>query len=217
MIPLVENPLISIPAGVSDIEQFRRWSRSKEFPEKVRVSYFADCIWVDFSMETFAHNRVKTAISTRLDSLVTNEKSGYFLSDGMRLVHPEAGLSTEPDGMFVSKTSIDRQKVQLEKRNESLEVVGPADMVLEVVSDTSEKKDTKELLKIYARTGIQEYWLVDVREEKCKFEIHRLSARAYTQVRKQHGWLKSGVFSRRFQLTRAENGMGLLSFTLEME
>jgi Uma2 family endonuclease len=217
MMELVENPCVVIPGWVTDLAAFRQWSRSDAFPEQIRVTYFKDGIWLDFSMETFAHNKVKIAIISELRAFVKAKKSGHVLSDRMRLVHPEVGVSTEPDGMYCTTESFQRLRVQLEKGNESLEVVGTPNMVLEVVSDTSEKKDTKELLKVYWSAGIPEYWIVDVRRDLCLFDIHRHGPKGYSTARKQAGWVKSEVFGAKLRLSREENGLGLVDFNLEMK
>jgi Uma2 family endonuclease len=217
MIELVENPCVGIPSWVTDLATFRRWSLSDEFPEQVRISYFEDYIWVDFSMETRVHNRVKTTIVSKLDVLSAEEETGEVYSDGMRLVHPEAGVSTEPDGIFVSKEALQRQRVQFERGEKALELVGSPDMVLEVVSDTSVNKDTKELFELYWKAGIQEYWIVDVRREQCLFDVHRHGPKGYSTTRKQGGWVKSEVFGKKIKLTRKESDAGLILFTLEMK
>ena len=48
-------------------------------------------------------------------------------------------------------------------------------MVLEVVSNSSVRQDTQELVEDYFWAGIPEYWLVDARGETPVFEIHGAS------------------------------------------
>jgi Uma2 family endonuclease len=217
MIELVENPCVRIPAWVTDLPSFVRWATSDEFPQQGRISFLHGYTWVDLSMETRDHNRVKTQILGVLEVHVTELDLGEMASDRMRLRHPEAALSSEPDGMFFCKESLLRQRVQFEKGGESLEVVGSPDMVLEVVSDTSEQKDTVELLKLYWLAGIDEYWIVDVRKQRRRFDIYRRGAKGYLLTRKQDGWVYSRVFGRRFRLIRAESDTGLSRFVLEMK
>ena len=42
---------------------------------------------------------------------------------------------------------------------------------MEIVSDSSVVKDTRQLRQAYARAGVHEYWLVDARGEDLLFEI----------------------------------------------
>jgi Uma2 family endonuclease len=213
MIKLVENPYFRIPAWVTDLEAFRRWARSEEFPEQGRLSFLRGYTWVDMSMETWDHNQVKTRIVGALDRL----GSGKVCSDRMRLTHPEADLSTEPDGMFISKESLHRQRVQLKEGGESLEVVGSPDVVLEVISTSSVQKDTVELPELYWKAGIEEYWLVDVREGALRFDILRRGPKGYVAVSPRGDWTKSRVFDKSFRLVGKEGDLGLSEFTLEVK
>src|SRR5262249_55628153 len=156
---------------VKDLKSFRRWAKSDEFPERGWFSYLNGELWVDLSMERLAHNKVKGEISIALGALVKAEGLGHFLFDRMLLTHAEAGLSTEPDGMFFTRESLRRGRVQLVQGDESLEVEGGPDMVLEVVSPKSVEKDTEVLPDLYWKAGVREYWLVDPRGEPPTFDI----------------------------------------------
>src|SRR5205823_976357 len=125
------TPYFAMPVWVNDLVSFRRWACSEEFPEQGRISFLGNQLWVDLSMETRDHNRVKGHMVGSLEVIVSDEGLGEMACDRMRLTHPEAGLSSEPDGMFLSKQALLRQRVQYQKGGESLEVVGSPDMVLE--------------------------------------------------------------------------------------
>ena len=81
-------------------------------------------------------------------------------------------------------------------------------MVLEVVSDSSEKKDNQTLLEAYFVAGIPEYWLVDARGAEVEFTIYKRGAKKYAKVREQDGWVKSAVFGKSFRLTQETNPIG---------
>src|SRR5262249_37330292 len=100
--------------------------------------------------------------------------------------------------------------------DDSLEVEGAPDMVLEVVSATSVRKDTVELRTLYWAAGIPEYWLVNPLGETLEFDILRRTARGDVPVRKQAGWVKSGVFGKSFRLTRSVDATGLAGYPLEV-
>ena len=58
---------VRIPAGIDDLESFRRWARSDEFPERGRFAYLNGELFVDLSMEDyFPHTRVKTEYAVTL-------------------------------------------------------------------------------------------------------------------------------------------------------
>ena len=81
-------------------------------------------------------------------------------------------------------------------------------MVLEVISPSSEEKDTEIMPRLYWRAGIPEYWLIDVRGDRLDFRILRRGARGYTAVRPRGGWVKSAVFGRSFRLERRIDALG---------
>jgi hypothetical protein len=94
---------VRIPAWVVDLESFRRWARSDEFPDQGRISYLRGEVWVDLSMEQlFSHSQVKTEYTVVVGGLVKSADLGYFFSDRTSLSNPAADLSTEPDGLFVA-------------------------------------------------------------------------------------------------------------------
>jgi Uma2 family endonuclease len=78
----------------------------------------------------------------------------------------------EPDILYVSK---ERAAVVTEKN-----VRGAPDLVVEVLSATTEEIDRTTKLKLYARYGVQEYWLID--PEECTAEIYRREARGFERV-----------------------------------
>ena len=79
-----------------------------------------------------------------------------------------------------------------------VELLGTVDMVLEVVSPGSVRKDTDTLRQAYWEAGNAEYWLVDARGDRLDFRILKHGSLGYTETRKQAGWLRSTVFARAF-------------------
>jgi Uma2 family endonuclease len=203
---------VAIPAEVVDLDSFCRWATSDHYPERGRFSYLRGSIWVDLSMEKlYSHNQVKWEIAEVLGNLVKSSATGRFFPDGMFLRNSIADLATEPDGMFVSYDALRSGRVQRIEREEPdfLELEGSPEMVLEVVSDTSVRKDTEELRELYWRAGILEYWLVDARETTTRFEILQHGRKGYKSTRKQAGgWLRSPVFDRSFQLMQTTDPLG---------
>jgi Uma2 family endonuclease len=216
MSAIVIGEQVRIPAWVVDLESFRRWAGSDEFPEHGWYSHLNGELWVDLSMERLYHNLIKTAFSDGLSPLSKKLRLGLYLSDRMLLTNLEALLSTEPDGMFISNESLASGLVELKEGDETLEVLGTPDMVLEVVSKTSVRKDTVVLRDLYWQAGIAEYWLVDAREETIQFDILRRSSSKYVATKKQAGWLKSNVLGKAFKLVRSEGKHGVSEYRLEI-
>lgn len=206
---LVLDDTIRVPAHFGTLDEFRRWTRSADYPDRGLYEFLNGELWVDLSMETLLHNQIKTAIAIALGGIVLAEQLGRFLSDRMRLVHEDADISVEPDGMFVSHAAVKSKRVCFEEGAESLEVIGTPDMVLEIVSSHTVRKDTVVLRESYATAGISEYWLVNPLKEPVSFELLRLTSKGYVATRKSGGWVKSAVFGKSFRLVveRADDNL----------
>jgi hypothetical protein len=50
---VAEGDFVQIPDWVEDLESFRRWAHSDEFPETGRICYLDGEVWVDMSKEQF--------------------------------------------------------------------------------------------------------------------------------------------------------------------
>jgi Uma2 family endonuclease len=211
---------VKIPAWVRDLASFRRWAHTTEFPEKIRVCFLQGEVWVDMSQEQiFTHNQVKNEYSFVLTGLTKVSRLGRFFPDGILLTNEDANLSCSPDGTYVLQESFDSNRIRLVegKKGGYVELEGTADMVLEIVSDSSEKKDLLTQRELYWKAGIAEYWLVDVRGESDVFEIYRHAAKGYVATRKQEGWIKSSVFSKAFRLLRRQDERGNPEYSLEVK
>jgi Uma2 family endonuclease len=213
---VLDTQLVHIPPSVGDLDSFRRWARSEEFPETGRICYLSGEVWVDMSKEQFSHNQVKGEIASVLTRLCKHAPAGRYFPDGYLLSNTVAELSTNPDGMFASVESLQTGVVRLIAGAEGgfVELEGAPDMVLEVVSQSSVQKDTVVLRDLYWRPGVREYWLVDVRGEKLRFEILGRGGRGYVTSRKSSGWIKSAVFGHSFRLTEKPDRLGYLEYTL---
>ncbi len=209
-----------IPAWVQDHASFVRWALSDDYPERGRFAFLGDRVWVDLEMEAEDHNLLKTIIGGVLAVWAVTKSLGRFYGDRMLLTHPPTGLSTEPDGMFVSAAARRSGRVVVRggrpDRGKGLVVEGAPDMVLEVVSPTSVRKDTVEMLDLYWQAGIPEYWLVDPRGDEPRLTLYSHTRAGYRAVRPSGGWRKSAVFGASFRLTQTTDDLGLPAYRLEM-
>jgi Uma2 family endonuclease len=69
----------------------------------------------------------------------------------------------EPDILYISRT---RSSVLTDKN-----VQGAPDLVVEVLSESTNDIDRTTKLKLYGRFGVQEYWIID--PDACSAEIYR--------------------------------------------
>jgi Uma2 family endonuclease len=214
---VLDAEVVRVPSWVVDLDSFRRWAQSDEFPETGRICYLHGEVWVDMSREqVFSHNQVKNEFNPVVGGLVKAGRLGRYFPDGLLLSNADADLSSTPDGTFVSRESLRRERVRLVEGVQEgfVELEGTPDMVLEVVSASSVEKDTVVLRDLYWQADIPEYWLVDARGERLAFDILRHTARGYVTTRRQEGWLKSAVFGKSFRLTRQMDALGHPEYTL---
>jgi Uma2 family endonuclease len=216
---IVINGQLRLPGDLTDLDAFRRWARSDDCPEKVRFAFLNGILWVDLSMEQFfTHNQVKGQIGRKVGNLVEVLGGGYYAQDGMLLSHPKAGLSTIPDGLFVSYAALQSgriRKVPNVRNVGAIELEGTADMVLEVVSDSSVQKDTVILPPLYHAAGVQEFWRADARGA-LNFELFRWTSTAYVPTQLPDGWWRSDLFGRDFLLTQTTDPLGEPLYTLHV-
>jgi Uma2 family endonuclease len=213
-----EDRRFSVPGWVSDINAFRRWLDDNDLPEEARVWWLKGEVWIDMSGEQiFTHARLKMVIGTALDSLTQRENLGVMLPDGVLLNNFAADISGNPDALFLSHATFASDRVRFIEGQKTgyTELQGSPDMVLEVLSESSEDKDEVVLKRAYWEANIPEYWLIDARDT-IRFDIFRHTARGYVASRKQDGWVRSNVFGQSFRLLVQKGLSGYPDYTLEM-
>jgi Uma2 family endonuclease len=184
---IIEESL-RIPAEALTFEGFRRWVHTPEFPETGRIDYLAGDIEIDMSPEDLhTHGIVKVAITVSLDAVVTESEIGEIFVDRTRVSSRFATLSVEPDVVVVLWESLQTGRVRYipaasQEPDRYVEIEGAPDVVVEVVSDSSVKKDTKRLPALYARAGVPELWIADTRNQDMRFEIRVLKEGQYVLV-----------------------------------
>lgn len=208
----------TIPNWVADHASFRRWAASAEFPQTGQYGWLGGKVWVDLSMERSSHNLIKTGCAAVLLSLIKKNALGEYWGDRMLLTNLRAGLSTEPDGTFATWQTprAGRLRVVGGEPPDGIELVGTPDMVLEVVSRSSVRKDYDELPDLYFQAGIAEYWRIDCRSREVQFDLLRRTASGYRAARDNAGWRKSVVFAAAFRVTQTTNPLGDPAYELEM-
>ena len=105
--------------------------------------------------------------------VVTN--LSYYLTDyAKRIGHGEIFVApfdvvfsrfdvVEPDVLYISES---RLGILTEKN-----VQGAPDLVVEVLSESTAEVDRTTKLKLYARHGVEEYWIID--PDNCSAEVYR--------------------------------------------
>jgi len=211
---------VSVPSWVVDLDSFCRWVESDDVPEKLRVWYLKGEVWIDMSREQVnTHVLLKTRFYIVLGALVDAGRLGRLYADGLFLRNNAADVAGKPDATFASTATLLAKRLRPVpgKQGGIVELEGSPDMVLEVVSAGSVRKDTVTLKQAYWEVGAREYWLVDARQEPLTFDVFRRTAKGYSATRRQDGWLKSAVFGKSFRLTQqVDPALGDAVFNLEV-
>ncbi|HUY32779.1 MAG TPA: Uma2 family endonuclease [Pirellulales bacterium] len=211
---------LRVPADIDSLQKFREWVHADDFPEKMRVSYIAGDVEVQMSPENAEfHGKPKVQLIMRLALLIEEREIGDLYTDSMMLVCPEADLATEPDVVFCSYDAQRAGRVRASEwvagSGNLVEIVGAPDLVVEVVSRSSVRKDTKSLREKYFKAGIPEYWLIDTRGFGIDFQLLVRGAAGFEPVAPDaEGYRLSPVFQTSFSLTRRRNPLGAFSYKL---
>jgi len=224
---LVMREPLYIPPDAGTLDGFRRWSSSESFPERGRIDFLDGELEVDLSPEDiYMHGGGKTALAAALYERVVKSDRGAVYVDCTRVVSVTARLSVEPDVLAVLWESLETGRVRevpaaSRKEGRFIEFEGAPDLVVEVVSDSSERKDRRRLPPLYALAGVPELWQVDVRGPRgpyAELGIHHLGPGGYEQAPVDAaGWCVSRFLGRRCRLLRRAVHGSRFVYELEVE
>ncbi len=215
---------IEVPLGIQSLADFRRWAVSDQFPEAGRIDFVGGRIEVDMSPEDlYCHGALKVELIRVLSQHVKTGQLGDLFTDRTRVSAPRANLSVEPDIVFVAVDSLETGRVRLVPKASGgpgryVELEGGPDLVVEIVSDTSVRKDTERLPAAYFQAGVREFWLADARAEPIVFRIHHRGRTAFQPVDvDRDGYQRSAVFSMLFRLDARRDDRGHWAFDLVVQ
>jgi Uma2 family endonuclease len=211
-----------LPRSARTHAGFRRWITSPRFPEQVSTTFVDGEIWLSMSPESLeTHNKVLVEFMSALARHVRDRDLGEVYAERALFSNVPARVSTEPDFLFVSWGASESGRVTLrrrrQRREDFIEIVGTPDMVLEVLSDSSLRKDRVRLKAAYESARIPEYWMVDARGDRISFEILTLDGDAYRPSAPADQPQSSRVLGARFELRRARNRVGRFTYTLVVD
>ncbi len=110
------------------------------------------------------HQRVQVKLTTRLELFIEDRALGTLFTAPCDVLLSNNNV-VQPDLLFVS-----RQREHLLRDGQKVQ--GPPDLVVEIVSPSSEMQDQGTKRALYGKHGVNEYWLVDPVAETI--QIHRL-------------------------------------------
>ncbi|MDA1054909.1 MAG: Uma2 family endonuclease [Planctomycetota bacterium] len=215
---VADTGTVRMPITLTTLDAFREWIHSDGVAEDTRACFLDGEVWIDMSTEQlFSHNQVKKALTITLGGLAQSQGTGRYMPDGILYSNATANLGAKPDGAYFSFDSVRSERVTFigGAKEGVVELEGSLDIVIEVVSNSSVKKDTKKQPKLYFRAGVIEYWLIDARREPLSFQILQRGANKFQSAPERDGWLKSNVFGLEFRLVCQLDPVGQPEFVLE--
>lgn len=191
-----------VPACGMTLEQFIAWSKTEKYPKRGKVMFDRGELVVDMSPENLnRHAALKDALNRVLSAFIFDNDLGMYYPDGATLRNDDVNVSNEPDALFVSWEAIDAGKV-FAPPDDEVAIHGSPGWVCEIVSDSSVDKDWKRLRTAYHQAEVNEYWILDARDERIKFHILNWTADGYVEGKAVDGWHRSDVFDREFNVSR---------------
>ncbi len=120
------------------------------------------------------HQFASSNLEFILHAFIKEQKLGYILDAPVDVVFGtgDGREVAQPDIIFVRR---DRKEIIAEA-----EVQGPPDLIIEVLSPGTEARDRGYKMHLYGRYGVEEYWIVDPKEETL--ELFRIVEGAYKRV-----------------------------------
>jgi Uma2 family endonuclease len=214
----IDGGRATVPSGIFDHDGFRAWARSGDVSEGVRVAFIQGEVLLEMSPEsTESHSKPKGTITSALWRIVDERDAGEAYPDRVLLTNVEAELSTEPDFVFASWEAFESGRLRLvtksNRQDDYVELEGTPDLVVEIISDASVRKDEELLRRAYHRAGVPEYWLIDARYELSFVILHHTSD-GYVPGAPNGEPQPSRVLGLRFELARATNRLGRWRYSL---
>jgi Uma2 family endonuclease len=155
----------------AELQDQRYTMTYEEFLTKITEGTHAE--WVDGEVTIFmppkvAHQLVSTFLVGLLSFYSRLLDLGKVLAAPCEMLLVPGRIAREPDILFVAKANLGRLT---EDRLE-----GPADLVIELLSDSSVTRDRDRKFYEYQDAGIPEYWVFDPRPGKQRADFYQLSA-----------------------------------------
>jgi Uma2 family endonuclease len=156
---VADRPAVESPRLKMSYEEYLAWEGEGRHGE-----------WVDGEVIVFMpkppHQRLVRFLGSLVSAFVELLRLGEVLTAPCEMRIRVGGPSREPDILFVETEHLDRITGD--------RVEGPADLVVEIISPDSVRRDRFEKKNEYEAAGIPEYWVVDSRPGKRRTEFHQL-------------------------------------------
>jgi Uma2 family endonuclease len=168
-------------------------------PAKLRMSLQEFLEWTDedvwaewedgevifLSPASFGHQKIVGFLATLLHLFLEERDMGEVLTAPFSMWLPVSKRVREPDILVVLKENLDRIKKNF--------LDGPADLVIEIVSEDSMLRDRGTKFAEYELDGVKEYWLIDPDKERADFFVLGEGGRFERKLPDRRGFYHSAV------------------------
>ena len=156
---LAHHPVQEVKFAMA-YDEYLVWADSHPFSE-----------WVDgevtvFAMPSSYHQRLAGFLFRLMAHLAETRDLGTVFFAPLRMLIRDGRSAREPDLWFVARDHAARISAK--------RVEGPADLVVEIISEESVTRDRQEKYQEYETVGIPEYWLFDARDGRRGVIAYRL-------------------------------------------
>ncbi len=146
-----------LPTGKMTYEQFLQWLDEDTWAE-----------WVDgevylMSPVSGVHQDVALFLLRLISEFVETRDLGVVRYEPFQMKTGDSLPGRSPDILFVAKENLHRLRETY--------LDGPADLVIEVISEESRARDKGEKFNEYERGGVREYWLIDPSRRQAEFYV----------------------------------------------
>ncbi len=140
---------------------------------------------IEMSSPSSEHQIISTNLGATLWNYVHNKRVGKIIAAPLDVIFDEQN-TFQPDIVFISNGN----KQIIQERG----IFGPPNLVVEVLSKSTEKKDRRLKFKAYEKFGVKEYWIVDPGKKSMEmFVLEKSGFTLYCSVHNDDP-LKSRVF-----------------------
>ncbi|MCP4423923.1 MAG: Uma2 family endonuclease [Chloroflexi bacterium] len=151
-----------------DYEEFLSWSNENTHAE-----------WVEGEVTVYMPSRNEHQVIAGFLLALISEFVNLFDLGQISMAPFEVklwtdGPSREPDLFFLKKEHLDRLS--------SERLVGPPDLIIEIISPSSVYRDRDEKYREYAQAGVPEYWIIDSRPGRHRADFYRLTHAGHYQL-----------------------------------
>jgi Uma2 family endonuclease len=158
----------------------------KEFENWCDEDTFAE--WVDgevvmMSPVNVDHADVFGFLYLLLGTFIDEQELGRLYAEPFQVRFEKLRRRRSPDLFFIPKG----RKAIVEK----IVVNGAPDLMVEIVSPTSQSRDRREKFLEYQAAGVREYWIVDPQPREVELYVLSGKPKCFEQIHAKDGWLKS--------------------------